>query len=967
VLRRTAQRQGGVLILGPLIVVLLWAAACGSLSLPASPEPATAPTVAGIPGESDQAASLPWPPPPQGDGVKFEQISVEHGLSGRSVYSILQDSKGFMWFGTDDGLNKYDGYGFTVYRHDPADPNTPSGKVIVSLYEDQTGMLWIGTGDGAIDRFDRETAQFAHFAEDSTGRLSLEHDATIPIYFLDSSGVRWIGTYGQGLSRGKPGESRVTAYMHDPNDPHSLSSDYVLSIYQDRSGALWIGTLGGGVNKLDPAVQRFVRYQHDPHESDSLSNNQVLSIYQDREGLFWIGTEGGLDSFDREGGQWHHYPADLLDSHGLHIITIMSIYQDQAGALWLGGAGGLDKLDRETGQFTEYSLPQVKAIHEDEAGTFWIGTTRGLYTFDRGRGFLDQPLPPRGRPGGLADALVRFLHQDRSGTLWVGTDDGLYRLDRGSEQFTHYQHDPQDPRSLGSNTVTSIGEDQSGGLWLGTVNGLDQFDRASETFVHYREQDGLPDDVVVGILEDEGVLWLSTQNGLSRFDPRTETFTNYDAGDGLQGNEFTAGAYYKSDDGEMFFGGTQGLTSFYPQLVGDNPHRPPIALTALTQGGEDVALGQALESVTEVTFKWPKNFFEFDFAALSYTQPAQNQYAYLLEGFDQDWNYIGTKRFGRYTNLPGGTYTLRLKGSNNDGVWNEEGTSIKVTLVPPFWQTAWFWGLVALVLVGGAIGGYRLRVRGIEARSHELERQVEQRTSELSAANVRLEQEIAERQRAEAALAQQAAETAVAAERSRLARELHDSVTQSLYSATLLAEAGQRLSKSGDQGRVEGYLARLGEISQQALREMRLLVYELRPLDLEEGGLVGALQQRLDAVERRAGVRARLVVDGEVELPAGVEEQLYRIAQEALNNALKHGAPTLVVVTIRLEGQGTGSLQRIEMEITDDGRGFDPEAAGGEGGIGLISMRERAEKLGGTLTVHSAPGEGTRVRVVVSG
>jgi signal transduction histidine kinase len=355
-----------------------------------------------------------------------------------------------------------------------------------------------------------------------------------------------------------------------------------------------------------------------------------------------------------------------------------------------------------------------------------------------------------------------------------------------------------------------------------------------------------------------------------------------------------------------------------------------------------------------IQLSYQENYVSFEFAALDYAISEKNQYAYRMEGLNEDWVYAGTRRHVEYPDLRPGRYVFRVKGSNNDGVWNEEGVAVRVTITPPFWETWWFRGIVALALLGMAIGGYRLRVRTIEARSRELEIQVEQRTAELR-------REIDQRMQVEEALRQSEMEQAVAAERSRLARDLHDSVTQSIYSLTLLAEAGQRMIQAGDLQQIDANQARLGEIAQQALQEMRLMVYELRPLALRSEGLIGALEQRLEAVERRAGVEARLLVKGEVELPTELEEELYRIAQEALNNALKHARAFAVTVDVRVE---EGS---IALEVIDDGRGFDPEAVSDAAGLGLVGMKERAEKIGGTLQVISAPGKGTRVRVCLEG
>ena len=775
-------------------------------------------------------------------------------------------------------------------------------------------MLWIGLGNGGLDAFDRENETFIHY----------QSEATVP---------------------------------------YSLSSNRIRSLYEDRSGVLWVGTRGGGVNKADPASRQFAHYPGDP---DSLSDNMILSIYEDSEGLLWFGTSReGFDILDRSTGESWHYQHDAGDPNSLGNDTVHAFIEDASGLFWIGTEEGLYQFDRASEQFVrlphnppdygDVKRETIYSICEDRDGTLWFATHgRGLseWSPDAGHFVYHQA----NGPGSISDNYVRMVYEDRSGVLWAGTDEGLNYLDRETGYWHNYKHDPADPTSLSHNWVWAIHKDQAGRLWVGTLGGgLNRLDPEEETFTHYGEQDGLASDLVLDILEDDhGFLWLGTANGLSRFDPQSETFTNHGADRRLPITDFNAAM--RSPNGEMFFGGVNGFVSFFPDQIQENPYVPAVVLTSLQQQGRNMDLGLAPEDTKQIVLRWPDNSFEFEFAALSFSQPERNQHAYKLEGFDEEWLY---SPYGRYTNLPGGTYTLRLKGSNNDGVWNEAGASLEVVIVPPFWETWWFRGGVVLALVAAGFGAYRLRIRGLEAHGRELERQVEDRTAKLTDANIRLYQEIEERERAEEELAQQRAEAAVVEERNRLARDLHDSVTQSIYSLTLLSEAGQRMAEARDLEQLTVNQSRIGDISQQALQEMRLLVYELRPLALETEGLVGALGHRLEVVEKRAGIDARLIVEGEPELPADLEEELYRIAQEALNNALKHAQASTIIVVFRVDAES------VSLQVQDDGRGFEPETAQASGGLGLTSMAERTEMIGGRLTIRSSPNEGTIVKVEV--
>lgn len=820
-----------------------------------------------------------------GRSVLFERLSVKEGLSQSSVSCILQDQRGFMWFCTDDGLNRFDGYDFKIYRYNPEDPTSLSSSYITAIFEDRSGILWVGTNGGGLNAYNWKTDTFKRYYNDPYDTNSLSNDRVLSIFedhlgnlwvgtsgglnridpqrkvfthytsrrgnpaglshnvvrsiFEDHYGDLWVGTLG-GLERYDRENDGFIHYQPDPDDPDGLHGSYIIDIledqmgdlwvatdgglnklnredgkwtsyqnvpdsppspgesylrtmHEDHFGMLWIGTYGGGLEKFDPRTEQFVYFQNDPNDPNTLSSNYVWSVYEDRSGVLWVGTYNGINKYDRGREGFVHFSADPRNLNSLSDNRVWSVFEDSQGYLWVGTFNeGLNRLNRRTGQWTHYrstpgvigslSSNTIRSIFEDSHGELWVGTEKGLNRFDRQteRFFHYSALP--GSKTSLSDEVVFPIFEDRSGALWVGTlGGGLNRFDRATQRFTHYQvgpndgnslsnssvlaitqdnqgllwigtwggglnrfdpatgqftyyrNDPDNPNSLSHNNVYSIYQDSQGIFWIGTWGGgLNRFDPDTGQFKHYRTENGLPNDVVYGILEDDqGYLWMSTNNGLARFDPRTEVFKNYDAGDGLQSNEFNAGAYYKSRSGEMFFGGLNGLTAFYPQKVTDNPYIPPVALTMLTQAGENVKVAGAIEGLEAVTFTWPGNYFEFEFAALSFIRPDKNRYAYMLEGFDKDWNYIGTRRFGRYTNLPGGVYTLRLKAANNDGIWNEKGIRVQVRVIPPFWETWWFRIGIGILMVASVLGGYRLRLKSIEARNRELSEQVAQRTYEI--------------------------------------------------------------------------------------------------------------------------------------------------------------------------------------------------------------------------------------------
>ena len=1064
----------GILISIALSITIL--SACQSESSNFEPEPPGSlnqPTAVNPTPQADQQFRISDSKPPP--SVRFEHLTVDDGLPHSEVWDIDQDHLGFLWFGTRNGLSKYDGHTFTTYRHDLDDESSLRDNFILSLMVDSAGTLWAGTFDGVLERFDRTEGSFIHYdigeriydiTEDTNGHLWLgaanpgllrfdtetgevktvwsapyvrgvdiggegyiwatstesgvarvdpvsgsvdlyypsnmvwdlasgpdgriwlatmgagvgvldprdgeirynmvnpqglqaEGNNSIRKIYVDSEGLVWSGHFQSSLLRYDPVEDEFTHFIPDLTDPASVSNNSVLAMYRDRAGILWVGQgIGGGVDKLNDGAERFGHYRHIPDDPNSLNTNLVISI-AGRGDTLYFGTFSGLNRWNRATGEWKEYQPNPTVPISLVYSTVRSIYVDSEGTLWAGTEMGLERYDPSDDGFIHLGGPVVMWMHEGPSGRFWLATNDGLYEFDRDLerfNFIQR-----------GNASKIMVHEDREGIVWVGTEgDGLERYDPSTESWTIFERDPDDPNSLSHNSVEAILEDSSGVIWAATGGGLNRLDEGSGTFTRFTVADGLANDRINGLLEDDfGDLWLATDAGLSRFYPDNGTFDNYTTSDGVQGPNFWRNSYYKGEEGELFFGGANGINAFFPENIVPNPLVPPVVITRVSLFNQP--LRADLPPGEQLTFNYDENFLSFDFAALDYSDSAQNQYAYWMEGLDDDWVQAGTRRHADYPNLQPGDYIFHVKGSNNDGVWNEEGASVYITIAPPFWQTPWFIGLVIAALIGAGYGAYRYRVRSLQARSLQLEKEVADRTTELQSANQQLEQEITERERAEQALAERAAETAVVEERSRLARELHDAVTQTLFSASLLAEA---LPKSWERDPEEGgqLLKEIRQLSRGALAEMRTLLHELRPTTIAETDLGDLLRQLAATVTGREGIPVNLEISCHCELDPDVHVALYRIAQESLNNIVKHARASEVWIQLactKCAADGDASLiaWRVTLTIRDDGRGFDMEQVAAEG-MGLGIMRERAESVGAALQIDSQSGEGTRIEVV---
>lgn len=902
------------------------------------------------------------------------------------VEAIYEDEVGILWIGSwGGGLSRFDHVTetFTRYLRASYNAHSLSNNFVQSIYEDRTGRLWIGTG-GGLDRYDRETESFTHYSLETSNPTGLR---TVHSVFEDARGMLWVGAYG-GLHRVDPITGQTTHYQHDPGSLNSLRHSDVHTLFEDRSGVLWVGT-SDGLSKVRRTP--FASYKHNPDDLSSFSSGEVYALYEDYSGVRWVGTSDGLNRFDPETETFTLFKYHPDDSR-VTRRDVFSLHEDYAGALWVGTFDGVKQFDREAETFISYPhrpvitpdqgytvaelVKVVWSIYESpsQPGVFWVGTRTDLFRFDPyGSGDFIHYLLETTHPRGWHTVNTIYESTAEPGILWIGTLGGLNRFDVATGEVTHYRHDPNDLSSLSSDEVYVLHEDLGGILWVGTRDGLNRYDRETKTFTHITVQDGLPDQFVKGILgDDHGTLWISTGNGLSRFNPTTWSFRNYDARDGLQGDVFLQGAFHRNRRGELFFGGQDGFTLFHPDDVLDNPHVPPVVLSDFKVLGKSVGLDQPLEFTREIQLFSNQNSFSFEFAALDYTAPQQNQYAYKLEGFDKAWFESGTRRFARYPNVPPGTYVFRVRGSNSDGVWNEEGASVRVVVTPPFWRTGWFFtlGLVFALSLFVAVG-YVVRARRLKLQARALQALVEERTRNLVAEKEKTEEQ-----------ARRLVELDEAKNRffANISHEFRTPLTLILgpLQDALSGVYKEDLSRLQEQ---------LGLVHRNARRLLRLInqLLDLSKLDagkreahLREGDFLSFLQklvQAFIAMAERKHIRLQFSTEIEslsFDFDADVLEKVF---SNLLSNALKFTpeggkvwvtvflpegeTPGLVAVSVK--DTGSGIAKEDQARIFDRFQQADTSSTRvHEGtGIGLALAKELVVLHEGTISVDSDPGFGS--------
>jgi ligand-binding sensor domain-containing protein/serine phosphatase RsbU (regulator of sigma subunit) len=746
--------------------------------------------------------------PISGTAIRFiHDENNPKSICSNNVYSILESKNGYLWIGTweagIDVLNRKTGEIISRYKHDPKDENSVAAGGIWNIHEDSEGLIWISTWGGGLDRMDPKTGAFTHFKHDANNPSSISNDIVGPIY-EDQNGKIWIATWGGGLNRFDRRTETFKSFMFDAKDPKSIGSNLVWPIVEDENGYLLIGTYGSGINKFNPRTETFKRYPHDAGNPNSLNHNDVWSLHIDRSHILWVGTEGGgvskyvnikkevdiytfdpgnplslghnsvraiqedksgmiwigtwdggLDCFDRVNGKITNYKNDPGDGNNTGLNKIKAILSDKNGRLWIGTyRGGLAEFDKTKHTFSYYthvsgdiktiSDDYVYSLAEDQQGNLWVGTLNGLNIFDRETNQFTRFKNEPSNLKSISNNTINSIFCDNKGVVWAGTDLGLNRYDATTKTFTRFLHDPKDSTSLSHSTVYTLYQDKSGIFWVGTRDGLDKF-LPRKGFEHLSSKDGLANNTIMAIQEDgEGQLLISTKNGISRFNKNTRTFINYDMSDGIAGRQFFPNSSYKTKDGKIYFGGTEGMNAFYPDRIQNNPYVPIVLISGIKKFGKEMKFDKAISEIKELELPYNQNSLTFEFVALSYANSEENQYAYKLEGVDKDWKYGSNIRTAHYSNLHPGTYTFKVKASNDDGLWNLKGATIRIVINPPFWKTLWFYSLCVLAGILLVFAFIKSREKKLVREKKILERKVDQRTAE-----VMMQKEIVETQNKE--------------------------------------------------------------------------------------------------------------------------------------------------------------------------------------------------------------------------
>lgn len=909
--------------------------------------------------------------PSTGTFIRFPFATTMHDLSVRPSRMAAVDTKGYIWVGSlSPGLIRFDPRTgtFTDFKDTSVDFLSFSYK---SIYIDNLDKIWVATDGIGFFSYDPIANKFEHFGLNGGGK------GTNLNFILDiiPEGNRYLllAVDQGGINRFDKISQTFEYIMKDNSIDDGLNNNGVWCFHRDREGILWIGTSGGGINYLNPKKERFRLFTHNSNNPNSLSYNFTGNFFEDHEGMIWIGTDGGgLDVFDPKSGKFKTFKNIPGDPYSISGDVIRGIAEDKAHNMWIGTwDAGLNRYDRKTGKFIRYthddndpasiSNKTIWNLFIDHNNTLWISIYNyGIDIFDVKKGVTRRLRSNPDIPGTISGNNCWFLYEDYEKNMWICTQNGLDLYDPIKKNFKVF-HFPDD-------YISAFYRDKSGYIWVGSnTKGLFMCNKDGTILKTYDVSNILPDNRIHAITSDNaGDIWISSNNGISRLNPQIQSIRNYTKEDGLQGDQFYQQSFLKTKDGELYFGGFSGFNSFFPDSLPDNDYKPPVYITdfqifnkPVDYSGSNGQFPIHISEAKEIKLKWGQSVISFSFAAINYNHPKKNQYAYIMDRFEKDWNYTDAmRRYVTYTNLDPGEYTFKVKASNNDGIWNEKGVSLKIIVLPPWWNTWWF----RILMIALAVLTFTLilfaRVRKLKIQKLYLERSVAFKTSELKELNASKDRFF-----------------------SIIAHDLKNPFNTIIGFSEMLKEA----VISNNQATIYKYATMINDSSVQTFRLLENLLewansqrgkisfkpetVNLNELVTEEVAIITEMA-KIKNIEIRNNLPEKLTVNAD-------KNMVRTILRNLITNGVKFTHKNGLVEIMSLEYKN-----HIEISVKDNGIGLTGDTmaklfridanlssrgtANERGtGLGLFLCKEFVEKHGGKIWVESEDGKGSTFKFIL--
>jgi len=898
----------------------------------------------------------------------------EKTISSNIIFKVFRDSKKRIWISTlGGGLNLFnpETEEFTRFQHSPNNSNSISSNMVSAIYEDKEKNFWIGTFDGGMNLYVESENRFIHFKNNPKNKHSLSHNQvmefledangnflvatfggginlfdkktkkfrsiksenTFPIKpdnlnvrkLLEDNESIWVGTYN-GLFRFDKNSFNKSDLYSNANDPKTINDNKIRSLFKDATGVIWVGTIIG-LNKFDSLRKKFHVVNFNDNYQTLLDNlNQVPKNFIS-EKILWAGP--GKSTILKSADRSIRFFGNVDSRNGFKTAQSANFYLDENNYLWVGSYDGIHYYDRiknefHNVQYIDDGTPSlgnnfVRWFYIDNKNRFWAGTMAGgLNFYDPSKKTYKRFIHYEADINSLGDSRVSCVFEDSHGIIWVGTYGGLDVFDENSETFKHYRVVPNSKTSISNDRIYSIYESKSGELWIGTYQGLNKYDKKTDSFEQFITEYGFTNNAILSIQEDsKGNLWLRTDDGISKFDPKNKIFKKYSSSDGLPNMEQNGNISVANNDGKIFFGFSNGLVYFYPNEIEDNHFKPKVVFTKLTIMDQEISVGEnsplqkPLNDLDEIELSYKDKIIGIEFSGLHFAIPSKNQYAYTLESLYDRWIIVdANNRVAKFTNLEAGKYTLKVKASNNDGIWGDTEKSITIIITPPYWETWWFRVIVVILILLLIFLFYEIRLNRLLGIEHT---------------------------------------------RSKIARNLHDEVGGTLSSIQYFVRAmGKEIGEDKSQNSSK-YLNLIMSSSADAQEKIKDLIWTVNP---DEDGLgkffVKFNRYASDLFDSKG-------INYNIEMPSGSinksismekRQHLWCICKETIMNIVKHSQCRKAEVKFQFDGK------TLDLFVEDDGIGFNESEKIYHNG--LINIKNRVEALKAIYNLTTEVDKGTK-------